>query len=47
MTETVLDTELTPEQSEFLKIAKASADSLLKIINDVLDFSRLTHARQR
>jgi hypothetical protein len=24
----------------FLKIAKASADSLLKIINDVLDFSR-------
>lgn len=41
MTETVLDTELTPEQSEFLSIAKASADALLKVINDVLDFSRL------
>jgi signal transduction histidine kinase len=41
MTETVLDTELDPEQREFLTIAKASADSLLKIINDVLDFSKL------
>jgi len=41
MTETVLDTELTPEQREFIGIAKASADSLLKIINDVLDFSKL------
>ena len=41
MTETVLDTELSPEQQEFLTIAKTSADSLLKIINDVLDFSKL------
>ncbi|MCU1334738.1 MAG: barA 2 [Bryobacterales bacterium] len=41
MTEAVLDTELTPEQREFLTIAKASADLLLKIINDVLDFSKL------
>jgi len=41
MTETVLDTELNPEQREFLAIAKASADSLLRIINDVLDFSKL------
>jgi signal transduction histidine kinase len=41
MTETVLETELDPEQREFLSIAKASADSLLKIINDVLDFSKL------
>ena len=45
MTETVLGTELTVEQSEFLSIAKASADLLLKIINDVLDFSKLD-ARQ-
>ena len=41
MTETVLDTELNTEQREFLTIAKTSADSLLKIINDVLDFSKL------
>jgi signal transduction histidine kinase len=41
MTDAVLDTELAPEQREFLMIAKSSADSLLKIINDVLDFSKL------
>jgi len=41
MTETVLDTELNPEQREFLTIAKTSADLLLQIINDVLDFSKL------
>jgi signal transduction histidine kinase len=41
MTETVLDTDLDPEQREFLSIAKSSADALLKIINDVLDFSKL------
>jgi signal transduction histidine kinase len=41
MTETVLDTELNAEQREFLTIAKGSADSLLNIINDVLDFSKL------
>ncbi|MBZ5633561.1 MAG: GAF domain-containing protein [Acidobacteriia bacterium] len=41
MTEAVLDTELNSEQREFLSIAKASANELLKIINDVLDFSKL------
>jgi signal transduction histidine kinase len=41
MTETVLDTELNAEQREFLTIAKTSADLLLQIINDVLDFSKL------
>ena len=41
MTEAVLDTELNSEQREFLTIAKTSADDLLKIINDVLDFSKL------
>ncbi len=41
MTEAVLDTELNPEQREFLAVAKTSAESLLKIINDVLDFSKL------
>jgi protein-histidine pros-kinase len=41
MTEAVLDTDLNAEQREFLAIAKASADSLLRSINDVLDFSKL------
>jgi signal transduction histidine kinase/CheY-like chemotaxis protein len=41
MTELVLDSELSPEQSEFLRIAKNAADSLLHIINDILDFSKL------
>jgi signal transduction histidine kinase/DNA-binding response OmpR family regulator len=41
MTEIALGTELTPEQRDFLETAKASADSLLRVINDVLDFSRM------
>ncbi len=41
MTELVLDTELQPMQREYLEHAKASADSLLTIINDVLDFSKI------
>lgn len=41
MTGLVLDTELTPEQRDFLQIAKDSADALLGIIDDILNFSRL------
>lgn len=41
MTELVLDSELQPEQREFLQIVKSSADSLLCIIDDILDFSKL------
>ena len=41
MTKLTLDTELTQEQREYLEMAKGSADSLLAIINDVLDFSRI------
>ncbi len=41
MTELVLDSHLTPEQREYLELAKESADSLLKVINDVLDFSKV------
>jgi PAS domain S-box-containing protein len=36
-----LDTSLTAEQEQYLGMAKASADSLLNIINDVLDFSKI------
>jgi PAS domain S-box-containing protein len=41
MTELALNTPLTPEQREYLGLVKASADSLLTVINDVLDFSKI------
>jgi len=41
MTELVLDTELDSEQREYLNMAKLSADSLLSLINDVLDYSKI------
>ena len=41
MTEIALSTELDPEQTEYLEIIKTSSDSLLRIVNDILDFSRI------
>jgi PAS domain S-box-containing protein len=41
ITELLLDTEMTPEQTEYLQVVKTSADSLLMIINDILDFSKI------
>ena len=41
MTELTLDTELTGQQREYLSMAKASADSLLTLLNGVLDFSKI------
>ena len=41
MLELLLDTGLDDEQREYLQLAHFSAESLLSIINDVLDFSRI------
>ena len=41
MAELVLDTELTPEQTDYLKMLKSSGDSLLTVIDDILDFSKV------
>jgi PAS domain S-box-containing protein len=41
MTELVLDTELDSEQREYLNMAKLSADALLSLINDILDYSKI------
>jgi two-component system sensor histidine kinase/response regulator len=41
MTELVLDTQLDPEQRDYLNLAKISADFLLTLINDILDYSKI------
>lgn len=41
MIELVLDTSLSEEQEEYLSMAQSSAHSLLSIINDILDYSKI------
>jgi PAS domain S-box-containing protein len=41
MTRLALDTDLSPEQREYLDAVEVSASSLLAIINDILDFSKI------
>ena len=41
MTDLALATKLTPEQREYLTWVKISGESLLRVLNDVLDFSKI------
>jgi CheY-like chemotaxis protein len=45
MDELLLDTELTPEQRDCAETIKESANVLLGIVNDMLDFSKLDTGR--
>ncbi|MCL4205134.1 MAG: response regulator [Pirellulaceae bacterium] len=41
MTELVLDTRLTDSQRDYLKMVLVSSESLLSVINDILDFAKI------
>lgn len=41
MTELTLDTELSDEQKETLRVIQSSSEALLSLINDILDFSKI------
>src|ERR1022692_1443006 len=41
MTELALETRLTAEQRDYLETARSSAEALLTIINDILDYSKI------
>ncbi len=41
MTEVLLETDLSPDQRDYLQIVKNSSDLMLEVINDILDFSKI------
>jgi signal transduction histidine kinase/DNA-binding response OmpR family regulator len=47
MTERCLDSVLTAEQREYLEVSKTALDSLLGLVNDLLDYSKLDAGKMR
>ena len=47
MTELALETDLTPDQHEYVDTIRISAVGLLGVINDILDFSKLEAGKMR
>ena len=47
MTELALDTDLNAQQRDFLDVVRSSAGTLLSIIDDILDFSRIEAGKLR
>jgi len=45
MTELALDTPLDPEQRDYLQTVRRSAENLLQVINDILDYSKIDAGR--
>lgn len=43
----LLETDLTPEQRNFVEIIHSSGDALLAIINDILDFSKIEEGKMK